>query len=323
MPLESNARVVIHGLGRSQQNYLAMCPQATLSQTDEPFTDTLTLMAQIYGQIGEITAVLKIRQAARHPNQSFGIPCGDDQVGMLEHRIDAGHVIDGASLTECRATKHVDELLARNRSVAIVRDRHQASTPLNFSSRNSGKRFVSSGHADTALPCPRYATSMSLRVRQATAADTDEVVSILREAALWLEAQGVPLWRTDELDADRLADEVGEGLCFVGNGPTGLIATVKFQLEDPLFWPDSPAGEAAYLHRLAVRRSAAGGAVSSAMMHWAVERTRSLDRHFLRLDCEAARPKLRAIYEMFGFRHHSDRQVGPYHVARYEYSVST
>jgi hypothetical protein len=41
----------------------------------------------------------------------------------------------------------------------------------------------------------------------------------------------------------------------------------------------------------------------------------------LRLDCEASRPRLRAVYEGFGFRHHSDRQVGPYFVSRYEYAL--
>jgi hypothetical protein len=30
------------------------------------------------------------------------------------------------------------------------------------------------------------------------------------------------------------------------------------------------------------------------------------------------RPRLRAVYERHGFRHHSDRQVGPHFVSRYE-----
>jgi hypothetical protein len=42
----------------------------------------------------------------------------------------------------------------------------------------------------------------------------------------------------------------------------------------------------------------------------------------VRLDCEASRPRLRAIYDQFGFIHHSDRKVGPYLVSRYEYDVS-
>jgi hypothetical protein len=61
--------------------------------------------------------------------------------------------------------------------------------------------------------------------------------------------------------------------------------------------------------------------VSSTLLRWAVDRTRTLERRYLRLDTEASRMRLRAIYEQFGFRHHSDRQVGPYYVARYEYPV--
>ena len=35
-----------------------------------------------------------------------------------------------------------------------------------------------------------------------------------------------------------------------------------------------------------------------------------------------SRDRLRAVYERFGFQHHSNRQVGPYFVARYEVKIS-
>jgi hypothetical protein len=35
-----------------------------------------------------------------------------------------------------------------------------------------------------------------------------------------------------------------------------------------------------------------------------------------------SRPWLRAVYERSNFRHHSDRQVGPYFVARYELALT-
>jgi orotate phosphoribosyltransferase len=57
------------------------------------------------------------------------------------------------------------------------------------------------------------------------------------------------------------------------------------------------------------------------MMRWAVERARALGRRYLRLDCEASRARLRKVYEQFGFRHHSDRHVGPYFVSRYEFEI--
>jgi GNAT superfamily N-acetyltransferase len=63
--------------------------------------------------------------------------------------------------------------------------------------------------------------------------------------------------------------------------------------------------------------------VSSVLMRWAVERARAMGKEWLRLDCDASRPKLRQLYEGFGFQFHSFRQVGAYYVARYEYGVNS
>ncbi|MEH2045382.1 hypothetical protein [Nostoc sp.] len=60
---------------------------------------------------------------------------------------------------------------------------------------------------------------------------------------------------------------------------------------------------------------------SSTLLTWAVEHAQTLSKRYLRLDCDALRLRLRAVYEGFGFRHHSDRQVGAYFVSRYEYQI--
>jgi GNAT superfamily N-acetyltransferase len=92
-------------------------------------------------------------------------------------------------------------------------------------------------------------------------------------------------------------------------------------LSDPEFWPEEPPEDSTFIHRLAVRRQYAGTGVSSALIDWAVERTRSLGRHYLRLDCDALRPRLREFYERHGFVFHSEIEVGPYRVTRYEHRV--
>jgi GNAT superfamily N-acetyltransferase len=162
---------------------------------------------------------------------------------------------------------------------------------------------------------------MDIEIRQATAADVATVSSILLEAANWLEERDMPMWRANELLPERVAKDVSEGLFFLGEDTGEPAGTIKFQLSDLEFWPDVPAHESAFIHRLAVRRRFSGGAVSAALLSWAVERTASLGRSYLRLDCEASRKRLRAVYERFGFQHHSDRQVGPYFVARYELTL--
>jgi GNAT superfamily N-acetyltransferase len=129
------------------------------------------------------------------------------------------------------------------------------------------------------------------------------------------------MWRDDELVPARLTADVSAGLFFVAEYNREPAGVLKFQLEDEEFWPDLPPGESGFVHRLAVRRRYAGGEVSYALLNWALERGRALGKKYLRLDCEASRPKLRALYERFGFVHHSDRQVGPYFVSRYEYRI--
>jgi GNAT superfamily N-acetyltransferase len=161
-----------------------------------------------------------------------------------------------------------------------------------------------------------------LEIRLAGAFDLDAVSSILLEAAGWLEASGMPMWRADELCPEQLTQDVADGLFFLAVMNGESVGTIRFQLSDPEFWPDQPGDESAYLHRLAVRRQFAGGGVSSALLAWAVGRAGDLGRRYLRLDCEVERPRLRAIYEAAGFEHHSDRQVGPYFVSRYQLVVT-
>jgi len=162
---------------------------------------------------------------------------------------------------------------------------------------------------------------MAVDVRVVTPGETGLVADILTEAAMWADMRGAKLWQLDELDPRRLAADVEQGLFHLAWRDGVAAGTVRFQLGDPEFWPDDPGDHAAYIHRLAVRRRYAGGEVSAALMTWALGRAASLGRQVLRLDCDAERLALRAVYERFGFRYHSDRQVGPYLVARYEYAV--
>jgi len=164
----------------------------------------------------------------------------------------------------------------------------------------------------------------AMRFRAAKPAEAAVVADILHDAARWLEQAGMPhgvMWRDDEMNPARIAADVRAGLYFLAEIGGVPAATVRFQLDDPEFWPDAPRSDAAYIHRLARRQGCANAGIGAAALAWAVEHTRQLGRHALRLDCEASRTRLRALYEGFGFRHHSDRHVGPYLVSRYEYTL--
>ena len=164
-------------------------------------------------------------------------------------------------------------------------------------------------------PAPTY---VHIRIRQAITEDAFAVTAILTDAAKWVEQlDGTTMWVEDELAQDRIAAEVDAGLFHVAECDGDIAGALKFQLDDHLFWPDLATDDSAFIHRLAVRRNYAGQGVSAALLGWAVDHARSLGKQSLRLDCDAERARLRDLYERFGFRLHSFRQVGSYYVARY------
>jgi GNAT superfamily N-acetyltransferase len=155
-------------------------------------------------------------------------------------------------------------------------------------------------------------------VCQANPADVELVASILREAADWLIAQGKPLWLEHELLPADIEAHVRAGFFFIAWREGRPAGTFRLELTDPDTWPDVEPDESVFVHRFAVCRRFAGGGVSRAMLGWAEEYARAHRRRYLRLDCDAARHKLRDLYSECGFTHHSDRQVGPFFLARYE-----
>jgi Acetyltransferase (GNAT) domain len=162
---------------------------------------------------------------------------------------------------------------------------------------------------------------VTFSVRQATLDDLITVSDILTEAAEWLEQQNIGLWKEEHISLSAIRQDIESGIFYIAFYKDIAAGVVIFQTEDLVFWPDISQADSAFLHRLAVRRKFAGGLVSKMILEWTVDRSRELDKHFLRLDCVADRPRLRSIYENFGFQHHSDRQVGDYFVARYEYAI--
>jgi GNAT superfamily N-acetyltransferase len=164
----------------------------------------------------------------------------------------------------------------------------------------------------------------TISVRQAQAVDATVVQDMLDEASKWVDALGEIMWDEDELAPGRIGDEVAAGQFFIAEIDSEPAGAVKFQLEDRLFWPDLSQehhDDSAFIHRLVVRRRYRGLGISTALMHWAVSRASAMGKRHLRLDCDASRPKLRRLYEGFGFEFHSFRQVGAYYVARYEYPL--
>lgn len=157
-----------------------------------------------------------------------------------------------------------------------------------------------------------------IEIRQATPDEAVIASEILTEAASWLIERSEPLWPLDSLTPEKFGPVAERGELYLAWLEGEAVGTISFQWEDKPFWPDVPAGESAFFHKVAVRRKAAGQGVAQAMIAWATEKARVAGMKYLRMDTAFERPKLRAVYEAMGFEYVGEKQVGQFHVALYE-----
>ncbi len=148
----------------------------------------------------------------------------------------------------------------------------------------------------------------SLRMLPACERDLGRVQELLTEAARWSREEGIEgLWRVP-YPAEWILPSLRRGEVFVawlGGAPVG---TLTFRWEDRPAWGDRPP-EAAYVHKLAVRRALKGARIGARMIDWAGDRAAREGREWLRLDCLRSHAKLRSYYESLGFRNVGEATV--------------
>ena len=86
-----------------------------------------------------------------------------------------------------------------------------------------------------------------------------EAISVMREVALWGRRKGYRVWPEEWLTPEELLTEdvLPENFC-IGTVEGETACAFLLQWKDSEYWPDAPAFEAAYLHKLCVRRAFAG-----------------------------------------------------------------
>ncbi|MGW2495829.1 GNAT family N-acetyltransferase [Streptomyces pseudogriseolus] len=128
------------------------------------------------------------------------------------------------------------------------------------------------------------------------------VEALLREASAWLASRNIDQWQYPP-HRDRITAALEQGVCFLafeGNEPIATIQVDDFA--DPEFWTlDDEPTAALYVHRMAVRRAAAGTGVGSVLLDWAAERAAAQGKRWLRLDAWKDNQGLHRFYEGAGF----------------------
>ena len=160
-----------------------------------------------------------------------------------------------------------------------------------------------------------------MHIRQAQAQEAGLVADILSAAAAHVRSKGEMIWDPPEISEAAVEGHVRAGMYHIAFDDQGPVGVFRFQLEDPFFWPDIPQGSSAYVHKLAVYPGKQGAEIAQALLAHACVLARQQGRAYLRLDCMSGKPRLRAVYERFGFRLHSQKELDGLLFDRFELAV--
>jgi GNAT superfamily N-acetyltransferase len=160
-----------------------------------------------------------------------------------------------------------------------------------------------------------------VNIRRCQARDVAAVAALLDEATVWVGERGYEQWPLP-FPHDEIEAAIGRGEVYLAELDGDAVATVTLLWDDPMYWGERPP-DAAYVHKLAVRRACAGQRIGSAIVEWADATAVAAGREFLRLDCLRDNPGIRAYYEDLGFEHRGDLVLGARHMSIYERAVQT
>jgi ribosomal protein S18 acetylase RimI-like enzyme len=142
-----------------------------------------------------------------------------------------------------------------------------------------------------------------LSIRKAEPGEEVKVLSLMREAALWLKEKGIPQWQgVLGVQGQEIASyRVKEGTAYLALLDQDNAGTVSIQWEDPFSWGKKGSDNlAGYIHGLAISRRFAGKEIGRKILKWSEETIRA-QKSLVRLDCMAENPRLCRYYEDAGF----------------------
>ena len=158
---------------------------------------------------------------------------------------------------------------------------------------------------------------LPVRVRRAQLRDGAKLAALYRDRRRWLLSRDNRQWRDERFTAAAVRSDIRRRPVFVATWRGLVVGAVRVAWRDPMFWPDRPAADAAYVGGLVVARRVAGRGVSEQLLAAAGRLARARRRHRLRLDC-APLPAMDRLYRRLGFRLVDESSLGGYRVFRFE-----
>ena len=147
-----------------------------------------------------------------------------------------------------------------------------------------------------------------MRVEPATTRDLDAVRGAYSDARATQAARGAILWPV--FSNESIVAQMASGQLLRVIDSDALVGVFTVAYEDEAIWEHRECGAHVYLHRIARVSSYAGRGLIDAVLEWAHEHCRALDREGLRIDTWASNERLIAFYARHGFRVVERRRIG-------------
>ena len=138
---------------------------------------------------------------------------------------------------------------------------------------------------------------------------TDAFLSTLHEVGRWLVDTQQEMWQLATLTAANLIDDYTRDNCYVMYVNNTPAATFILQWKDPLYYPDVPDNTAAFIHKVAIRRSFSGQHLFAQMLDFCRAECLARNIHEIQLETDATRPSLLRFYERHGFQPTYQKQI--------------
>lgn len=131
----------------------------------------------------------------------------------------------------------------------------------------------------------------------------DPAILIMKEVAAWGRKRGFTLWPDEWLTPEQLitSDAQPENFC-IGSVNGTITCAFILQWADPDYWPQAPRYEAAYLHKLCVRRNFAGTGMTKIVVNAVKQECLKRGIRYIRLDTALDEKVVRKIYLNAGFK---------------------
>lgn len=131
--------------------------------------------------------------------------------------------------------------------------------------------------------------------------DIHFIYSLFEDSIAYIKTNNYVGWTT--YDTIFIRQDIENNLQFKIVQDSSILCVFSICFTDTLIWRDKEAGDAVYLHRIAVNREFKGQKQFGKILHWSKELAQKKGLKRIRMDTWAANSNIINYYKSFGFQH--------------------